>query len=92
VLETGDDVLLPNVTDDPAFGGVESVLQLRKASVLCMPIRTSGAIAALVHLEHRQTGHFTADHRELLRTLLELAGPVLEALQAGRAVLRERDR
>ena len=92
VLETGDDVLLPSITDDPAFGGVESVLQLRKASVLCMPIRTSGAIAALVHLEHKQAGHFTAGHRELLRTLLEVAGPVLEALQAGRAVIRERDR
>ena len=92
VLETGDDVLLSSITDDPALGGVESVLQLRKASVLCMPIRTSGAIGALVHLEHRQAGHFTADHRELLRALLGVAGPVLEALQAGRAVLRERDR
>jgi len=92
VLETGNDVLLSSITDDPALGGVESVLQLRKASVLCMPIRTSGAIGALVHLEHKQVGHFTTDHRELLRTLLDLAGPVLEALQAGRAVLRERDR
>jgi len=92
VLETGDDVLLPSLTADPTLGGVESVVQLRKASVLCMPIRTSGTIGALVHLEHREAGHFTAGHRELLRALFEVAGPVLETLQAGRAVLRERDR
>jgi Nif-specific regulatory protein len=92
VLKTGDALLLPSVTDDPGLGGVESVLQLRKASILCMPIRTSGAIGALVHLEHRQAGHFTEHHRELLQALLEVAGPVLETLQAGRAVIRERDR
>jgi Nif-specific regulatory protein len=92
VLQTEDDVLLANVTDDPTLGGVESVLQLRKGSVLCMPIRTSGSIGALVHLEHKQVGHFTAEHRERLRALLDVAGPVLETLQAGRAVIRERDR
>ena len=92
VLETGEDVLLSSIADDPSLGGVESVLQLRKASILCMPIRTSGAIGALVHLEHQEDGHFTADQRELLRSLLDVAGPVLEALQAGRAVIRERDR
>jgi len=92
VLETGEGVLLGSIADDPALGGVESVLQLRKASILCMPIRTSSGIGALVHLEHRQDGHFTTDHRDQLGSLLGVAGPVLEALQAGRAVLRERDR
>jgi transcriptional regulator with GAF, ATPase, and Fis domain len=57
-----------------------------------MPIRTSSTIAAIVHLEHRGEGHFTEDHRERLRSLLEVAGPVLEAMQEGRRVLGERDR
>jgi len=92
VLQSGDGVLLGSITDDPGLGGVESVVQLRKASVLCMPIRTSGTIGAIVHLEHRQEDHFTEEHRELLRPLLDLAGPMIEALQAGRSVMRERDR
>jgi len=85
VLQSGDGMLLPSITDDPSLGGVESVLQLRKASVLCMPIRTSAGIGALVHLEHREEDHFTEEHRELLR-------PLLDALRAGRNVIRERDR
>src|SRR6185369_15116051 len=36
--------------------------------------------------------HFTEEHRELLRPLLDRAGPMIEALQAGRSVMRERDR
>jgi len=89
VLETGGDVRL-DVMDDP-LAQIESVRALRTGSVLCMPIRTSARIAAIVHLEHRREGHFTEDHRERLRTLLEVAGPVLEAMQDGRKVLRERD-
>jgi len=92
VLESGEGVRLASIADDPALGGVESVLQLRKAAILCMPIRAAGGIGALVHLEHREAGHFTADHAEQLGALLGVAGPVLEALQAGRAVLRDRDR
>ena len=92
VLETGEDVRLDSVLDDPAFGVVESVRELKTCAVLCMPIRTGETIAAIVHLEHRAEGHFTEAHRERLRALLEVAAPVLEALRAGRAVLGERDR
>ena len=92
VLETGSDVLLPSVADDPYFAPIESVRELRIASVLCMPIRAGESIAALVHLENRIEGHFTAEHRERLRALLDVAGPVLESLKAGRQVIRERDR
>jgi Nif-specific regulatory protein len=92
VLETGADVRLESLVDDPLLAKVESVRELRTGAVLCMPIRTPAGIAAVVHLEHRREGHFTEEHRELLRALLDVAGPVLEALQAGRKVLGERDR
>ncbi|HYM82344.1 MAG TPA: sigma-54-dependent Fis family transcriptional regulator [Candidatus Limnocylindria bacterium] len=92
VLETGDDVRLDSITDDPYFARIESVRELRAASILCMPIRCGGTIAALVHLEHRRQGHFTERHREQLRALLDVAGPVLGTLQAGRTMIRERDR
>ncbi len=91
-LETGEDVLLENATEDPFFGKVESIRALRVGSILCMPIRAGERIAALVHLEHRRPGHFNGQHRDLLRSLLEVAEPVLEALQAGRKVIGERDR
>jgi transcriptional regulator with GAF, ATPase, and Fis domain len=92
VLATGEDVRLESVLDDPEFAQVESVRELRTGAVLCMTIRTSSKIAAIVHLEHRREGHFTESHRERLRALLEVAGPVLEAMREGHKVLGERDR
>ena len=91
VLQTGEPVMLASAFSDPRFQGRQSVSGVRMASVLCMPIRAHGRIAALVHLENGKPGHFNPEHQELLRSLLELAGPVLEALQAGRDVMRERD-
>jgi transcriptional regulator with GAF, ATPase, and Fis domain len=92
VIATGEDVRLASVTDDPAFARIESVRELRADSILCLPIRTPEGIAGLVHLEHPRRGHFTEGHREQVHALLELAGPVLATLRAGRQVLGERDR
>jgi len=92
VLESGQDVQLESVTQDPFFANVESVQALRTTSILCTPIAAGGRIAALVHLENKKRGHFTDEHRKLLHSLLAVAGPIFETLQAGRSVLRERDR
>ena len=92
VLETGDDLLIPSVIEDPSFAATQSLQQLRTGSVLCMPIRAGGEVAAIVHLEHRRERHFTDEHRAQLRALFDIAGPILAALRAGRQVLRERDR
>ena len=92
VLETGEDVLLESVMQDPFFAGLETVQALRTTSILCVPIRAGGHIAALVHLENKKRGHFTAEHQQLLHSLFAVASPLLEALQAGRKVIGERDR
>jgi transcriptional regulator with GAF, ATPase, and Fis domain len=92
VLETGDDVMLDSVTQDPFFANLESIQALRTTAILCVPITAGGRIAALVHLENRKRGHFTPEHRELMHSLLAVASPLLEALQAGRNVIGERDR
>jgi transcriptional regulator with GAF, ATPase, and Fis domain len=91
-LESGEDLLLANAVEDMPVAGKETVRLYRMAAVLCMPIRAGGRIAALVHLEHARPGAFDDSHRSMLRPLIELAGPVLEALAAGRDVLQERDR
>src|SRR5206468_6441166 len=40
VLQSGADVRLESVIDDPQLAEVESVRELRTGAVLCMPIRT----------------------------------------------------
>ena len=91
VLASGEPVLLASMLDDPYYQGLESVRALQASSVLCTPIRAGRTIAALLHLEHRQPGHFRREHVATLESLAEVAGPILEVMQAGREALRERD-
>jgi transcriptional regulator with GAF, ATPase, and Fis domain len=91
-LEKGGDVVLENACADVPVADSQSVRRYAMVSVLCMPIRVGGRIAALLHLESPGVAYFDDSHRRLLRPLLEVVSPVLEALAAGRAVLQERDR
>jgi two-component system NtrC family response regulator len=91
VLAGDRTLLLASMLDDPLFGGVESVQAMRTSAVLCTPIRAGGRVAALLHVEHRQPGYFQPGHVALAESLAEVAGPLLEAMQAGRETIRERD-
>jgi transcriptional regulator with GAF, ATPase, and Fis domain len=91
VLESGEPVWLASMLDDSFFQGLESVRAMQTSAVLCTPIRDGTRVAALLHLEHRTPGYFRREHVELTGALAEVAGPLLEAMQAGRAALRERD-
>ncbi len=90
-LDSGQTVRLTNALDDPRFQSKESIQDLRLTSVLCMPISVEERIGALVHLESNKPGHFGDEHEQLLRPLVDLAGPALEALNAGEGVIRQRD-
>jgi DNA-binding NtrC family response regulator len=91
VLRTGEGILLANAMASAA-GTADSVRAMRLVSVLCLPIHAEGRIAAIVHLEHGTAGKFGAAERKILESLLTVAGPVLEALLAGRRAIEERDR
>jgi len=91
-LRTGEDLVLQNACEDVPLEDSGTVRTYGMISVLCMPIRAGERVAALVHLESPGIGHFQDAHRRLLRPLLDLAGPVLEALATGRAMLRDHDR
>ncbi len=91
VLSTGRGVLLGSVLDDPTYANLESARALLVASVLCEPIRAGGRVAALIYLEHRQPTYFQEKHAALVRSLADVADPVLEAMRAGRDTIRERD-
>jgi transcriptional regulator with GAF, ATPase, and Fis domain len=92
VLETEKPLVLHSALDDPRYRGFASVQKLRLASIICMPIRVDGEIAALVHLENSTPGYFGSQHLDVLGSLMEFATPLLEALRAGREVIQERDR
>ena len=91
-LRTGEDVVLENACADMPAEDSRTVRRYGMVSVLCMPIRVEDRIAALLHLESPGVGYFDDSHRRVLRPLLDVVTPVLEALAAGRAVLQERDR
>jgi Nif-specific regulatory protein len=91
VLRTGEDVLLQNALDDPFYGNVASVRALQACGILCVPIHANGKIAALIQLESAGAGHFEPRHLDLLHSLVDIARPVLEALHAGRDMIRERE-
>ena len=91
VLKTGRPLLLKDALRTPGLKDAASVQAMRIISLLCLPIHVDGKVAALVHLEHATPGHFTAEHEAMLAPLLDVAGPVIGALRAGRGVLKERD-
>lgn len=90
VLRTGEEILIEDARRHPEFMRSDSVKGLRLVSILCMPIHVGTRVGALVHLENDREGHFREGHRDFLRSLLAVAGPLLEAVQAGGEVLRER--
>jgi transcriptional regulator with GAF, ATPase, and Fis domain len=92
VIEGRQAVVLANALEDVQYRDAESVRAMRVAAILCLPIVVSGRVAALVHLEHPEPGHFGDGKLDTLLPLADLSAPVLEALRAGRELAEERDR
>ncbi|MFQ5719560.1 MAG: sigma 54-interacting transcriptional regulator [Acidobacteriota bacterium] len=92
VARTGEPLLSDDVLQDPRFMHQESVQSLASASVLSMPVRHQTRTCAIIHLEKSDRRHFESTHLGLMRSLAELAAPALQALRAGREVVRERNR
>ncbi len=91
VLERGRAIRVDDASDDSDVGAFKSVVDFRMISILCAPLRVGDRIAALVHLENGEPGHFTPRHEAALSPLLRLAGSALGALHASEGVMRRRD-
>ena len=92
VIATGRTECIDDASRRKEFMDEESVVSpLTFRSVLCAPVRTGGRVSALVHLEHDDVAHFAPLHRDLLDALMEIAGPMLEAIQAGREIRSAQD-
>jgi hypothetical protein len=88
VLKTGEPLLLENALDHPSFQKSQSVGKFRITYVLCAPIRGSMRSGRSCTWSIRSRGHFRPRHQALLGSLVEVAGPLLEALRTGGAVLK----
>jgi len=89
-LSSGELVHIPNLLADSRFADLESVRALNSRSLLCLPLRVEGAIAALLHLEDAREDHFQTEQLEMLRALVELAEPALGAVRAARRSQEQR--
>jgi transcriptional regulator with GAF, ATPase, and Fis domain len=76
---TGEGLLIVDALQDPRFGAIESVEQLKLRSVLCAPIRSTTGVQGVMYLDHRLArGAFTADDRDAVEVLADQAGVALE--------------
>ncbi len=92
VLESGKGILVPNAMEDMRFMENESIQNLRIVSILCQPQFVKKKICGILYLESNKVGHFSAVHQTLLENLGHFSEQALAALQAGRALIEERNR
>jgi transcriptional regulator with GAF, ATPase, and Fis domain len=91
VIAKGEAIVLDDALEHSFYESVASFRALKARAIACFPIRVEGRVAAIVHLEHRNSRRFVGEDLKLMQALSELAEPVLQTLQASREVLRERE-
>ncbi|MFM1874123.1 MAG: hypothetical protein RL398_3545, partial [Planctomycetota bacterium] len=78
VLATGVPELTTNAQEDDRFRDLRSVADLRLRSVLCIPIRTHGAVAGVLYVDNRlQQQVFQDREKTLLLSLADHAGTAI---------------
>jgi predicted ATPase/signal transduction histidine kinase/tRNA A-37 threonylcarbamoyl transferase component Bud32 len=70
VVNTGEPLLLHDVSREPRFSRDEFIIQHRPLSVLCVPILHHGQFTGLIYLDNRLTsGAFSEEHIGILQLL-----------------------
>lgn len=83
VLATGVPELTTNAQEDDRFRDLQSVADLRLRSVLCIPIRTHGAMLGVLYVDNRlQQQVFQERERTLLLSLADHAGTAIANARA----------
>lgn len=90
VARSGETIRISDARRDPRFMASGSVHRLRLVALLCVPIRVRERVAAIVQLQSDAVGHFSGEHEDLVKSLAQVGGPLLEVLQASDTVLRDR--
>jgi sigma-B regulation protein RsbU (phosphoserine phosphatase) len=75
--EIGQPVLVPDVSKDPRYVGVNPETR----SELCVPLMYKDKVIGVLDLEHTRRGYFTEDH---MRTIVTLAAQLAIAIENAR--------
>ncbi len=79
VMATGVPELTTNAQEDDRFRDLRSVTDLRLRSVLCIPIRTQGAVSGVLYVDNRLQQHvFQEREKALLLSLADHAGTAIQ--------------
>ncbi|MCA8966303.1 MAG: GAF domain-containing protein, partial [Planctomycetes bacterium] len=79
VMGSGVPELTTNAQEDDRFRDLRSVADLRLRSVLCIPIRTQGAVTGVLYVDNRLQQHvFQEREKALLLSLADNAGTAIQ--------------
>jgi phosphoserine phosphatase RsbU/P len=87
-VEKGEPVLVPDVTRDKRYIGVNPETR----SELCVPLKYKERVIGVLDLEHTRRGYFTEDHMRTLSTLAAQIAIAIENARLYQRVTREEQR
>jgi PAS domain S-box-containing protein len=79
VVSEGQPVLTTNASEDPRFGGQESIIAFNLRSILCVPLKVKDVLTGVIYADNRvRTGLFTETERDLLNAFANQAAVAIE--------------
>jgi PAS domain S-box-containing protein len=79
VASEGQPVLTTNASEDPRFGGQESIIAFNLRSILCVPLKVKDELTGVIYADNRvRTGLFTESERDLLNAFANQAAVAIE--------------
>ncbi|HEX9674561.1 MAG TPA: GAF domain-containing protein, partial [Anaerolineales bacterium] len=79
VLAQGEAILTTNATEDPRFGGQQSVVAYNLRSILCVPLKVKGQLTGVIYSDNKaKAALFSPRERELLTSFAHQAAVAIE--------------
>lgn len=79
VIHSGDGVLTTNAQVDDRFSTQDSITRFALRSVLCLPLRTRGAVIGVIYIDNKiKSGAFNRDDQKLLEVFAIQAAIAIE--------------
>ena len=79
VLAQGEAILTTNATEDPRFGGQQSVVAYNLRSILCVPLKVKGHLTGVIYSDNKaRAALFSPRERDLLTSFAHQAAVAIE--------------
>jgi GAF domain-containing protein len=79
VLAQGEAILTTNATEDPRFGGQQSVVAYNLRSILCVPLKVKGQLTGVIYSDNKaRAALFSPRERDLLTSFAHQAAVAIE--------------